>query len=275
MIILLVIAVVPMYAQPVAAQEPGAGMAQRAFFEVDRFTYRAAFELADGTEVLLLRSSYKVNFLYQHHQPTLNEHYMTVSMAFYYGKTALGRPLIQNLTFDSMAFYPKWRNSAGYYFDRLDSIPVFSHSGTFEDGKMFGGFLLLDNDAISQYLPMFGGYIVFEGLKMTLIDGSVLDYSDTTLTIDVEKYSNEVYPRNATLTGDDVEYTSADGYIHINTLGVSQPIIIIDMFVALSILSTAGIAVVLGVLHIKGRITLPISRLRGIVNTSEAQKKEI
>ena len=98
---------------------------------------------------------------------------------------------------------------------------------------------------------------------------------NATLTIEVEKHSNEVYPRNATLTGDNVEYTSSDGYIHINTLGMSQPIIIIDMIVALSILSTTGIAVVLGVLHVKGRITLPISRLRGAVNPSEPQKKEM
>jgi len=276
MIILLVLVVVPnMYTQPVAAQEPGDHMAQRAFFEIDYFTYRAAFELADGTEILLLRSSYKINFLYQHHQPTLNEHYITVSMGFFYGKTALGRPLIQNMTFDNFAFYAKWQNSAGYYHDLLDIIPVFSQSGSLADGKLVGGFMLIDGDALSQYIPMFGGYIVFEGLKITLVDGSVLDYSDTTLTIEVEKHSNDVFPRNATLSGEGVDYASSDGYIHINTMGAFQPLILIDLIVALTIISTAGVTVVLGILHLKGRVTLPISRLRTTLQRDVSHQKEM
>ncbi|MFW9918353.1 MAG: hypothetical protein ACFFED_02045 [Candidatus Thorarchaeota archaeon] len=264
LVVLLVIAVVPsMYAQPVAAQEPGGGGMQRAFFEVDYFTYRAAFELADGTEAVVLRSSYKVNFLYQHHHPTLNEHYISVTMGFYFGKTMLGRPLVQNMTFDEIAFYPKWRNSAGYYHDYLNVLPVFSTSGAMADGKMFGGFLLIDNDALSQYIPMFGGYIVFDGLRITLIDGSVIDYSDSTFMIELEKRSNDVLPQNATLTGNDIDYTSDDGYIHINTMGAAQPVVLIDLILGIAILSTASLVVVLGVLHVKGRITLPISRLKG------------
>jgi len=276
MIVLLVLAVVPsMYAQPAVAQEPGGGGMQRGFFEIDYFTYRAAFELADGTEAVVLRSSYKINFLYQHHQPTLNEHYFTATMGFYFGKTLLGRPLVQNMTFDEIAFYPKWRDSAGYYHDLLDVTPVFTTSGAMMDGKMFGGYLLIDSDAISQYLPMFGGYIVFDGLRITLIDGSVIDYSDASFTIELEKYSNDVYPQNATLSGDDIEYTSSNGYIHINTMGASQPIVLIDLVLGLVILSTAGIAVVLGVLHVKGRITLPISRLRGAFDQGAVQPRRV
>ena len=267
LVVLLILAVVPsIYTQPVAAQEPGGGGSQRMFFEVDYFTYRAAFELADGTEAVVLRSSYKVNFLYQHHQPTLNEHYITVMMGFYFGKTMLGRSLVQNMTFDEIAFYPKWRDSAGYYHDLLNIYPVFTISGAMTDGRMFGGFLLIDNDAASQYIPMFGGYIVFDGLRITLIDGSVIDYSDSTFMIELEKRSNDVFPQNATLSGDDMDYTSNDGYIHINTMGAAQPVILLDLIIGITLIGTASVVVVLGVLHVKGRITLPIHRLRGTLD---------
>ncbi len=262
--ILLMIAITPaMYAQPVAAQEPGGG-APRAFIEVGYFTYRAAFELEDGTEVVLLRSSFRINFLYQHHQPTLNEHYFTVSMGIYFGKTMLGRPLVQNMTFKEIAFYPKWRDSAGYYHDLLDSSPIFSASGTVVDGRLFGGYMLIDDDARSQFLPMFGGYIVLDGLRISLIDGSVIDYSDKILTIELEKYSNEVYPRNATLSSSTLDYYSEEGYIHINTQGTAQPIILIDLIIGLSLLSTASLVAVLGALHLRGMIELPLSRRRRV-----------
>lgn len=262
--VLLILVVLPsMYTHPVAAQEPGGGGMARAYFEVDSFTYRAAFELADGTEAVVLRSSYKVNFLYQHHHPTLNEHYFSVVMGFYFGKTMLGRPIIQNMSFDEIAFYPKWRDSAGYYHDLLNITSVFSASGVMTDGRMFGGIMLIDDDAVSQFISMFGGYIVFQGLRMTLIDGSIIDYGDSTFMIGLEKHSNDVVPRNATLSGDDIEYTSSGGYIHINTMGAAQPIVLVDLLLGITILGTASLVVVLGVLHVKGRITLPVHRLRG------------
>ncbi len=260
MTFVLVLCVAPsILAHPAAAQEgePGGGGMQRAFFEIDYFSYRASFKLADGTEALLLRSAYKVNFLYQHHQPTLNEHYMTATIGFYFGKTLLGRPLVQNMSFDEIAFYPKWSDSAGYDHDLFLVTPIFSITGSLNDGQMVSKSMLIDNDAISQYLPMFGGYLVISGLALTLIDGSNVVFENE-FYIELEKYSNERFPRNATLTGDDVDFTVSDGYVNILNVGPSQSIILVDLILGIIMMGTAGIVVVLGILHVKGRLSVPI-----------------
>jgi hypothetical protein len=282
MVVILVIAVGPtLLAQPVAAQNPegpgvGGGM-QRAFFEIDYFSYRAAFKLADGTDALLIRSSYRINFLYQHHHPTLNEHYMTVTLGFYFGKTMLGRSLIQNMSFEEITFYPKWQDSAGYAHDLFMDTPVLTISGPMTDGRMVAGSLLIDNDPISQYLPMYGGYLVITGLKLDLIDGSKIEVADT-FYIELEKYSNEFYPRNATLTGENVDYDINEGYVNINDVGPSQFVVLLDLLLGIAIIGTTGVAVVMGVLHAKGRITIPIitrfaATVRGTYPPMKAQSR--
>jgi len=280
MVIILVIAVGPgLLALPAAAQEgPGVGGGmERAFFEIDFFSYRAAFKLADGTDALLIRSSYKINFLYQHHHPTLNEHYMTVTLGFYFGKTMLGRPLIQNMSFDEITFYPKWQDSAGYPHDLFMDTPVLTISGPMTDGRMVGGSLLIDSDAISQYLPMYGGYLVISGLKLDLIDGTKVEIADT-FYIELEKYSNEFYPRNATLTGENLDFDIDDGYVNIKDVGPSQFVMLLDLFLGIAIIGTTGVAVVMGILHAKGRITIPIitrlaSTVRGTYPPLKAQSR--
>lgn len=260
MTFVVVLCIAPsIFAQPATAQEgePGGGGMQRVFFEIDYFSYRAAFKLADGSDALLIRSAYKINFLYQHHHPTLNEHYMTATIGFYFGKTLLGRSLVENLSFEEIAFYPKWQDSAGYSHDLFLDTPVFSISGSLNDGQMVSDSLLIDNDAISQYLPMFGGYLVITGLRFNLIDGSQVAFNDT-FYIELEKYSNDRYPRNATLTGEDVDFNVANGYVNILNVGPAQSVALLDLVLGIVMIGTAGIVVVLGALHIKGRITIHI-----------------
>ena len=65
--VLVVLMVQSTMVPSVAAQnEPPAGM-DRALFEVGRFTYQASFQLDDGTEAFLIRGSYEITFLFQHH----------------------------------------------------------------------------------------------------------------------------------------------------------------------------------------------------------------
>ncbi len=265
MVVVMVLLVTPqLFTQPAAAQEPG-GAPDRLLFQVDDFTYRASFQLVDRTEVFLIRSSYKLTYLYQHHQPTISNHYMTVTVGFYYGKTVLGRSLIRNISYNEIAFYPKWIDSAGYSHDWFLKTPVFSVVGPLSDGRLVSGYLLLDTNALAQYLPMFGGTLVLSGLRITLIDGSVIDYSSKQMDIDLEKYSNDVHPKNATLTGADIMYNSSNGYIYIDTMGPAQPVVFTDLLIAIAILGAIGAVVVLGVLHVKGKITLPVTRLRGAI----------
>jgi hypothetical protein len=271
MVVVMVLVVAPqLFAQPATAQEPG-GAPERLLFQVDDFTYRASFQLTDGTEAFLIRSSYKLTYLYQHHQPTISNHYISVTVGFYYGKTVLGRSLIRNISYSEIAFYPKWIDSAGYSHDWFPKTPVFSVVGPVSDGRLVSGYLLLDTDAKSQYLPMFGGTLVLSGLRITLIDGSVINYSSKQLDIELEKYSNDIRPKNATLSGADVVYSSSNGYIYIDTMGSAQPVVFSDLVVAIAILGAIGAVVVLGILHLKGKITLPISRFRSVMKKEPSQ----
>jgi hypothetical protein len=161
------------------------------------------------------------------------------------------------MSFDEITFYPKWQDSAGYAHDLFMDTPVLTLSGPMTDGRMVSGSLLIDTDAISQYLPMFGGYLVITGLKLDLVDGSKISF-DESFTIGLEKHSNEVYPRNATLSGESVDFDIDDGYVNILDVGPSQFVVLLDLVLGLAILGTTGIAVLMGILHIKGRIALPI-----------------
>jgi hypothetical protein len=54
--------------------------------DVDSFGYSASFRLPGGIEGLLIRSYFAVTYVYQSQPPIISELYMSVQMAFYYGK---------------------------------------------------------------------------------------------------------------------------------------------------------------------------------------------
>ena len=251
----------------IAQNNPG-----RALFDVGQFTYRASFQLEDGTEAFLIRSSYQITFLFQHHQPVIRQHFFSASIGFYFGKTMVGRPITQSVEFDSFAFYPKWLSSAGYSFNLLGDTPLVALENSVNDGQLAYGMMLIDNYAITQSMAMFGGTFVFSNMVITLDDGSVIDFSEEDLHIEVEKNSNKYVPENAILLGGgSPEYDFESKIININT-GVSIPIIVyLDLILGYFLIGT-GIALLgLIILHIKGRIVLPIERLKGVLsrNTPE------
>ncbi len=265
-IVITMFAVLLLSINGVAAQEPGGGPS-RYYSEAGAFTYRASFQLQDGSEIFLLRSAYTATF-YSQMQPPTRHHYFSVSVGFYYGKTMLNRPIIQNITFESLSFYPKWKNSAGYSFNLIDDSAIFTVNGTVRDGERLGGFMLIDDNALSQYLPMIGGTYVFKDLSFHLIDGTVFTLGD--ISIELEKNNNKWLPENAIITGsDDVTYESDDQYAYIKMDASTPLIVFVDLIVGSALIAAFSIIVIALVLHLKGIITLPIERIRSVVSTQE------
>jgi hypothetical protein len=247
----------------VRAQEGVPGVPGAALFEVDSFTYRASFRLADGTEAFLIRSSYRATYLYQHHQPSVNQHYMSASVGFYFGKTMIGRSIVQSVTFDEIAFYPFWTDSAGIDHDLLFDEALFSVHDNVTDGMLVGGMLLIDDEAISQYLPMIGGTYVFTGLEVLLDDGATMTVGDGSFQIQVQKYSNEYIPRAAVLEdSDNVSYESDSRYITLTSAASTPLIVFLDLVIGSTLLGTGTVLLALVVLHMKGKIVLPLDRVR-------------
>ncbi|MFW9956211.1 MAG: hypothetical protein ACFFD3_16825, partial [Candidatus Thorarchaeota archaeon] len=161
-----------------------------------------------------------------------------------------------------------------YSHDLFLDTPIVSISGNMIDGRMVSDSLLIDDDAISQYLPMFGGTLAITGLRLELIDGSTVFFEDA-FYIELEKHSNEFYPRNATLTGTGVNYDVSNGYVNINTTGPSQTVLLIDLILGITMIGIAGLVTFLGFLHVRGRIVLPISRLTGAIRTTAHRRSKI
>ncbi|MHA1575944.1 MAG: hypothetical protein ACTSU3_01145, partial [Candidatus Thorarchaeota archaeon] len=172
-----------MFPTTVAAQdrEPPSAI-ERGLIDVGLFTYKAKFTFDDGTELFTLRSAYRANYL---RQQTKGHHFLSVSFGFYFGKTMIGRSVIQKLEFDKIAYYPKWQSSAGYSFDLLGDIPLAEINGTIEDGVIISDMLLIDDDAISRMLPMFGGTYVFTNFTVVLDDGDLIDFGGNEIQISV------------------------------------------------------------------------------------------
>ena len=256
----------------VIAQEGTPGSPSRALVEIGRFTYRASFQLEDGTEAFLIRSSYLVTFLYQNRKPVLKQHFFSVSLGFYFGKTMLGRPIVQSVEFDSLAFYPKWFSSAGDDFNLLGDTPIVEIEGSVNDEQLAYGMMLIDSHAIAQYIAMFGGTFVFSSLEITLDDGSVIDFGDETLLIEVEKKGNEYVPGDAILLGGgNPEYDFEGNIININT-GASVPTIVyLDSIIGYFLIGTGIVVLGLIIVHIRGRKVFPIERMKGVLgrNTPE------
>ena len=233
-------------------------------FEMGVFTYRISFRLADGTEVLLIRGSWRLIYLYQHHQPTVTEHYMSSFVGFYYGQTALGRRVIQNVRVNEIGFYPKWINSAGFEFDLLGDSPLFILNESIPDGQLAGGTMMLDREAISRYMAEFGGTFVFSGLEFVLDDGAEVMLSENTIQIEIMKHQNDEKARAAVITGDEDLTFESDNAIAIlyAAEGAASIIVMLDLVLLVSAWGLAGVLVILAILHKRGRITLPIGKLK-------------
>ncbi|TXT56993.1 MAG: exported protein of unknown function [Candidatus Thorarchaeota archaeon] len=229
-------------------------------FEIDAFTYRIAFQLSDGTEIFLIRCSFKIMYFYQHHHPTITEHYLQSYVGFYFGKSALGRPLVSSASATNLAFYPKWVDSAGYPHDLLGDEASFSLSGQIVDGQLTGNFQLLDPLAASRYIPEFGGTFTFEGLKITLVDGVEIDLSEENIQLEIIKELNEYNPNEPDVSFDNnnITFSNTRGYTYLNIGGAAPLLLIIDLILLVSFISLAIVGIAVLILWLKGRIALPI-----------------
>ncbi len=113
---------------------------------------------------------------------------------------------------------------------------------------------------------MFGGHFVFEGLTFTLNDGSEFVVEEGELQIDLEKQTNDVTPLTPTLSGSDTQNYTSDSYAMIvNTAGFTPIIVLLDMFLGFTMIGTGSVIFVLLILHIKGKIKLPFTKVRGLL----------
>jgi len=264
MIVLALLMIQGMMSPTVAAQdvEPP-NVIEVGLIEVGYFTYKAKFTFDDGTELFTLRSAYRANYLFQQ---TKGYHFLSVSFGFYFGKTMIGRSVVQSVEFDKISFYPKWKNSAGYSFDLLGDTPVAEINGTIEDGEIVNEMMMIDDAAISRMLPMFGGAYVFTNLTVVLDGGEIVDFGENDIQISVEQYGNEFSPRDAVVSGgDDLEYETETRVVLINTQASAPFILLLDMILGIFILGTSGVIVILTILHVKGRIVLPLDRFKGVL----------
>jgi hypothetical protein len=234
-------------------------------YEVDAFTYRASLRLPDGTEGLLMRGSFTVTFLYEHHQPTVNELYMSVYIGFYYGKTMLGRSVVQSIKIASIAFYPKWYDSRGYPHDLYMVAPLFVLNDSIDDGQLTGGIFLMDGDAVSQYIMEFGGTVVIDKLAFVLGDGLEVPLAQDRVEIILEKYYNDYGPQAASLHDtDNLTFTSDSSMLTVTANGAAivPYIVILDTLVGFFLICTGCVLVLLIILHLTGRMKLPFGRMR-------------
>ena len=235
-------------------------------FYVDEFTYRMSFHLDDGTESFLIRSRFGMTYLYQHHQPTVSQHYIWGTIGVYYGRTALGRSIIANLTFESMAFYPFWRDVNGAFHDFKDDKALFMREGWVSDGQLIGGMLLLDSLAPSRYVQLFGGTLVIKSLTLDM-GGTMVNMGD--IEIELTKNYNDYIPLAASMQSEEnFSYTSDFAYLNAIVGGVTPLLVTLDSILSISLLGAILIFAVLIVLHITGRIRLPFNKLGKIVTRS-------
>jgi hypothetical protein len=81
----------------------------------------------------------------------------------------------------------------------------------------------------------------------------------------VEKYSSELDPREAVLlNAGSVTYTSDTDYFTATLDGVAPWFVVFDAVLAVLLWGSFSTLTVLGILHIKGRIKLPLHKLRRI-----------
>jgi hypothetical protein len=236
---------------------------------VDDFGYRFSFRLSDGVEALFIRGSYWLQYGYSNNinEAPNRRHTMYANLGFYYGKTVLGRSIVRVISVDSVAFYPKWTDSAGYPHDLYDITPMFMINDVIpDDAHVFTG-MRIDEHAVSSYMPYFGGTLSFKGLSFVLDDGTEIAVGD--LDIEILKYSNELQPQ-ATLSNYPLTITfaaDADVLVAIS-VGTAPLIHLVDNVLAAILVATIGTLFVLGYLHRKGRIQLPLGKARSLLGQS-------
>ncbi len=246
----------------VRAQDDGAPPVS-AVFEIDSFSYRASFQLDDGTEALLIRAVFTISYFYRHHHPTVSQHHMSAYLGFYYGRTILGRAVLSDILVDSIAFYPWWHDSAGYLTDYFPDKPMFTISDSLNDGLLVYTSFLMDGDAISRIIPDFGGRLVFNHLTFVLSDDSKKSVSNGTIEIFLEKNYNDLTPESATLNStENLSYVADYRTIQVATTVGTPLLAVFDRFLAFSFIVGGVVLLVLTVLHIRGVICLPYARIR-------------
>lgn len=235
---------------------------------IDQFGYRLSFKLSDGVEVFSIRATFRVTYTYSQEVLTVGEpftrrHNMYALVGFYYGKTLLGRTVAQEIVTDYIAFYPKWHDSAGYPHDLLDIFPMFMLNGTIQDGQLVGRNILMDDASIAAYISEFGGTFVFSGLRFILDDGLEISLSEEDVQVRVEKYSGEVEPREAILLGEtSLDYTVDTDYFTTTIDGIAPWFVLLDAVLVVVLWGSGSSLAILGVLHVKGRIVLPLDKLK-------------
>jgi hypothetical protein len=230
---------------------------------VDDFGYRISFQLSDGVEILSIRGSFWLQYSYPtdaiREQP-IRRHTMYVNLGFYYGKTALGRNIVQTINVDMVAFFPKWIDSGGYPHNLYLDTPMFLFDSVLPDGARVYTGMRLDEDAISRYMAYFGGTLVFSDLSFVLDDGTQIDVG--TVEIELIKYSSSLSPQ-VDLVGEpaNVTYVSNTDILTAATEGIGPLIYAVDLVVAAALWVTGGTLLILAYLHRKGRITLSAGRI--------------
>ncbi len=254
--------ILPIAGLPIARSQDDGGPPVSAVFEIDSFSYRASFQLDDGTEALLIRAVFTISYFYRHHHPTVSQHHMSAYLGFYYGRTILGRTVLSDILVDGIAFYPWWHDSAGYLTDHFPDKPMFTITDSLKDGTLVYRSFLMDGDAISRIIPDFGGRLVFDRLTFVLGDGSKKSVSNGTIEILLEKNYNDLTPENATLNStENLSYVADYRTIQVAT-SVGTPLLaVFDRFLALSLIVGGVVFLVLTVLHIRGVLCLPFERI--------------
>ncbi|MHA1576553.1 MAG: hypothetical protein ACTSU3_04260, partial [Candidatus Thorarchaeota archaeon] len=94
----------------------------------------------------------------------------------------------------------------------------------------------------------------------------LIDFGGNEIQISVEQYGNEFSPRDAIVSGGgNLEYDVDTGIVSINTQASAPFIVLIDLILGFIFLGTGGVIVVLSILHIRGRIILPLDRFKGVL----------
>jgi len=241
---------------------------------IDKFGYRLSFQLEDGVELFLMRATFRVTYTYSKESIGdslfYSKHTMYLLVGFYYGRTMLGRPVVRDVVADYIAFYPKWHDSAGFPHDLLSIHPMFMLNDTIRDSQMVVKTSILDDDSVTSHIAEFGGTFIFSGLTFVMDDGSEILLSEEDVQVRVEKSNNKINPSTSILqNSDSITYTSEANYLTATLNGVAPWIVVFDMAMAVMLWGSFLILIVLAILHIKGKIRLPLYKLRGVLVSNE------
>lgn len=237
---------------------------------IDKFGYRLSFQLEDGVELFLIRATFRVTYTYSQENIGgslyYSKHTLYLLVGFYYGRTMLGRPVVRNVLADYVAFYPKWHDSAGFPHDMLSINPMFMLNNTIRDSQLVVKTSILDDDAVTSHIADYGGTFVFSGLTFVMDDGSEILLSEEDIQIRIEKYNSDINPSASVLqTAGSTTYTFDSNYLTATLDGIAPWFVAFDAAVAIILWCSSFLLIILTILHIKGKIRLPLHKLRGIL----------